>query len=268
MGAEYSTIAGEDLTPEQRAALEAKVTHVSHEDWMSEGLAIVVIGASGDLAKKKTYPSLLSLFAGSLLPPNVVIYGYARSKMSDDDLRKKLGPYLEGKQEAPVVEEFLSRCFYQSGAGYGDAEGWKELDSKITDLEREHSADSRNNRLFYFAIPPNVFAETGAAIKGNAMAGNGFSRMIVEKPFGKDLDSCKEILSKLNQHFDETNLFRIDHYLGKEMVQNLNVMRFGNLWLENMMNRNCVECIMLTCEYIQSYCIHITLCVVFCLYVP
>ena len=70
--------------------------------------------------------------------------------------------------------------------------------------------------------------------------------MIVEKPFGRDTDSCRAILESLGKHFDESNLFRIDHYLGKEMVQNLMVMRFGNVWMENMWNRNCVQCIMLT----------------------
>ncbi len=80
------------------------------------------------------------------------------------------------------------------------------------------------NRLFYFAIPPNVFAETGDAIKTNCMAKRGFSRMIVEKPFGRDLESCKDILGRLGRHFDETSLFRIDHYLGKEMVQVSGVM--------------------------------------------
>lgn len=223
-----------------------KATHVSHEEWMREGLAIVVVGASGDLAKKKTYPSLLSLFAGSLLPPGVVVYGYARSNMTDEDLRKKLRPYMAGKKyDDAVVEKFLGRCRYQSGSGsYGDVGGWEKLNARL--VARENEAEGRSNRLFYFAIPPNVFAETGAAIKSACMAPDGFSRMIVEKPFGKDLESCKDILASLGQHFDETNLFRIDHYLGKEMVQNLNVMRFGNIWLENMMNRNYVQCVMLT----------------------
>mmetsp|Transcript_36169 Transcript_36169/g.87308 ORF Transcript_36169/g.87308 Transcript_36169/m.87308 type:complete len:557 (+) Transcript_36169:66-1736(+) len=228
----------------------AKVTHVSHEGWMREGLAIVVVGASGDLAKKKTYPSLLSLFAGSLLPPDVIIYGYARSDMADEDLREKLRPYMIGKRyDDAVVEDFLGRCRYQSGSGsYGDVDGWKTLDARLVACEKNEVEEGkkRSNRLFYFAIPPNVFAETGAAIKSACMAPGGFSRMIVEKPFGRDLESCKDILSSLGQHFDETNLFRIDHYLGKEMVQNLNVMRFGNIWLENIMNRNYVQCVMLT----------------------
>jgi len=227
-------------------------TQVSHEEWTQEGLAVIIVGASGDLAKKKTYPSLLSLFAGALLPPNIRIYGFARSKMSDEQLREKIRPYLvTGKYEDVVVKDFLSRCFYQSGIGYGDVDSWSNMNTRLTEWEVETAKNSsgpimKSNRLFYFAIPPNVFAETGAAIKADCMAPNGFSRMIVEKPFGRDLDSCREILQSLGQHFDETNLFRIDHYLGKEMVQNLMTMRFGNIWMENMWNRNSVQCIMLT----------------------
>ncbi|KAL3768113.1 hypothetical protein ACHAWO_008281 [Cyclotella atomus] len=225
-------------------------THVSHEPWVKEGLAIIVIGASGDLAKKKTYPSLLSLFADHLLPHDLVIYGYARSNITSEDLREKLRPFLDKSGiDSEVIEDFLSRCHYQSGAGYGDISSWKDLNDKIVAFEDDIGTSNgveNFNRLFYFAIPPNVFAETGEAIKTSCMAPKGFSRMIVEKPFGKDLESCKEILARLGQHFDETDLYRIDHYLGKEMVQNLMVMRFGNIWMDNIMNRNNVQCIMLT----------------------
>ena len=226
-----------------------KLTHVSGESWVKEGLAVIIVGASGDLAKKKTYPSLLSLFAGSLLPSNVVIYGYARSKITDEQLRAKIRPFLDGEAKTDVVEHFLSRCFYQAGSSYGDLESWSSLNDSITQYERElkdaHGIET-SNRLFYFAIPPNVFAETGKAIKSTCMSPNGFSRMIVEKPFGRDLESCKDILHRLGQYFEEESLFRIDHYLGKELVQNLMVMRFGNIWVENMWNRNCVQCVMLT----------------------
>jgi glucose-6-phosphate 1-dehydrogenase len=205
-------------------------------------LAIIIVGASGDLAKKKTYPSLLSLYAGNLLPPELVVYGYARSLSTDEQLRDQIRPYLAAKHVADsVVEEFLSLCFYKSGKGYGDVESWEELDAIL-----KNKQEGQQNRLFYFAIPPNVFAETGAAIRAACMASNGFSRMIVEKPFGRDLESCKDILESLGRHFDESNLYRIDHYLGKEMVQNLIVMRFGNIWMENMWNRNYVQCIVLT----------------------
>eukprot|EP00985_Skeletonema_marinoi_P029752 scaffold28952_cov198-Skeletonema_marinoi.AAC.7 len=226
-----------------------KLTHVSGEQWIKEGLAIIIVGASGDLAKKKTYPSLLSLFTGNLLPSNVVIYGYARSKITDEQLRAKLRPYLDGKAKNDVIEDFLSRCYYQAGDCYGDLVSWSSLNDSITQYEqdlKDTKGIDRSNRLFYFAIPPNVFAETGGAIKFTCVSPNGFSRMIVEKPFGRDLESCKDILQRLGQHFDEQSLYRIDHYLGKELVQNLMVMRFSNLWMENIWNRNCVQCIMLT----------------------
>jgi len=223
------------MTKERRTSVRVdsktveKVTHVSDEQWIREGLVIVIVGASGDLAKKKTYPSLLSLFSGNLLPSNVIIYGYARSKISDEQLREKLRPYLEGKAKSDVVEDFLSRCRYQAGDSYGDLKSWSALNNCITHYE-EHlkvaKGIDKSNRLFYFAIPPNVFAETGGAIKSACMSRNGFSRMIVEKPFGRDLESCKDILHRLGQYFDEQSLFRIDHYLGKELVQNLMVMRF------------------------------------------
>lgn len=172
--------------------------------FLQEGLAIIVIGASGDLSKKKTYPSLLALFADHLLPHNLVIYGYARSNITSQDLREKLRPYLDKSGDnKQVVGEFLSRCHYQSGSGYGDIPSWKALNEKITAFENEIASTegiSKFNRLFYFAIPPNVFAETGEAIKTCCMSTKGFSRMIVEKPFGKDLESCKEILARVREH--------------------------------------------------------------------
>jgi glucose-6-phosphate 1-dehydrogenase len=124
-------------------------------------------------------------------------------------LRDKLRPYLaKAEQNEKIIEDFLSRCHYQSGTSYGDVNSWQELDIKIASFEEDIAAGkniSRVNRLFYFAIPPNVFAETGEAIKTSCMSKLGFSRMIVEKPFGKDLESCKEILARVRRYA----LFRI-----------------------------------------------------------
>jgi len=100
-----------------------------------------------------------------------------------------------------------------------------------------------HNRLFYFAIPPNVFGETGTVIKRVAMADKGWSRIIIEKPFGHDLSSCLELSGLLSSHFDEHHLYRIDHYLGKEMAQNLLTLRFGNSWLEWIWHREAIESI-------------------------
>jgi glucose-6-phosphate 1-dehydrogenase len=152
---------------------------------------------------------LLSLFADNLLPSNLVIYGYARSNITSEDLREKLRPFLDKSGiDSGVINDFLSRCHYQSGVGYGDSNSWKGLNEKIVAFE-DDIANSNGvtsaNRLFYFAIPPNVFAETGEAIKTSCMAHKGFSRMIVEKPFGKDTKSCKEILARVR--FEHIDLF-------------------------------------------------------------
>jgi len=209
---------------------------------------IVVIGASGDLAKKKTYPSLLNLFGDGLLPDKVIIWGYARSAITHEDLRAKLKPFLlkSGNHTEEVVDNFLSVCFYRSGKAYGDVDAYKAMNSEIVEYEAEHHALVSHNRLFYFAIPPNVFAETGIAIKQCAMAHRGWTRIIVEKPFGRDLGSYEALSKTLTKHFTEDHLYRIDHYLGKEMVQNLMVLRFSNLWFERLWNRNDVACVILT----------------------
>ena len=160
-------------------------------------LCIVVIGASGDLAKKKTYPSLLHLFVNELLPSKAKIWGYARSQLSNEELRERLKPYLlQTKISESKVDEFLKLCFYQGGESYGDTSAFETLKDEMETYEKEHESDaSKFNRLFYFAIPPNVFAETGLAIKQTSMQERtkGWTRLIVEKPFGKDLDSFEKL---------------------------------------------------------------------------
>jgi len=218
--------------------------------WLTSAtLSIVVVGASGDLAKKKTYPSLLSLYDDNLLPKDTLIWGYARSRLTDDDLRDRLRPYLlKEKHSEAVVESFLQICRYQGGEKYGDEDAFGELKHSIDAFEAEHPENEKFNRLFYFAIPPNVFAETGIAIKRTCMQDDnkGFTRMIVEKPFGRDLDSFEELNRTLAEHFTEDHIYRIDHFLGKEMVQNLTVLRFSNAWFERVWNANDIQCVILT----------------------
>lgn len=221
------------------------------EDWKKGGLIIVVMGASGDLAKKKTFPSLLDLYADNLLPSDLMIWGYARSDLGDDGLRDRLRPYLqkaakEGKKiTQDHVNSFTGKIFYQQGKSYGDIDAFENLASKIEEHEKKNPSVC-HNRLFYFAIPPNVFAETGEAVKLTAMATRGWTRVIVEKPFGRDLKSYEKLSKSLSQNFEEKHLYRIDHYLGKEMVQNLLVLRFGNLWFERLWNRDNIQSVTLT----------------------
>ncbi len=167
--------------------------------------------------------------------------------MSHSDLRNKLKPYLEKTNcNNDAITDFLSKCFYKKGASYGDLSAYEELDKTISKYENDFPQKLEHNRLFYFAIPPNVFEETGVAIKKASMASKGWTRIIIEKPFGRDLKSCEDMLATLSDHFDESQLFRIDHYLGKEMVQNLLVLRFGNLFFERLWNRDSIQCVMLT----------------------
>jgi hypothetical protein len=218
--------------------------------WLtSSTLAIVVLGASGDLAKKKTYTALLNLYDDNLLPKNTVIWGYARSKMTDEDLRNQLRPYLsKTDHSSEIVERFLSRCVYQGGSSYGDLDAFTELAGSISHFEKNHPGQNHSNRLFYFAIPPNVFADTAVAIKKTSMQDEkkGWTRLIVEKPFGRDLESFEELNKTLSEHFTEDHLYRIDHYLGKEMVQNLTVLRFSNIWFERVWNKENIKTVILT----------------------
>jgi len=219
-------------------------------EWLkTSGLVVVVVGASGDLAKKKTYPALLSLYDDNLLPADTVIWGYARSAMTHDELRDRIRPFLLKTKHTPeVVEKLLALCKYHSGKGYGDVDAWAKLAEEFRKHEDGTPGHEQYNRLFYFAIPPNVFAETSLAIKETSMQNEakGFSRLIIEKPFGRDLKSFEILNKTLSEYFTEDHLYRIDHYLGKEMVQNLSVLRFSNNWFESNWNRNNIECVVLT----------------------
>lgn len=143
--------------------------------WLTNAcLSIVVVGASGDLAKKKTYPSLLNLFVDRLLPKNTKIIGYARSNMSDDDLHGRLRPFLQKSSHSEDnIENFLKICFYQGGESYGDVDAFGNLKTTMETFEEEKSEVKEANRLFYFAIPPNVFGETAVAIKKTCMQAEG-----------------------------------------------------------------------------------------------
>jgi len=207
-------------------------------------LTIVVVGGSGDLAKKKTFPSLLNLYVDGLLPKNTKIWAYARSDTSSEALREKIHPYLNKEFDPKVVENFLSIVHYHKGSSYGDLDAFKQLSCEMEAFECAGCA----NRLFYFAIPPNVFGETGYAIKQTCMQQEekGWTRLIVEKPFGKDLESFEKLHKDLSSQFTEDHLYRIDHYLGKEMVQNLTVIRFSNMWFERIWNADNVQMVILT----------------------
>ncbi|KAJ3675451.1 hypothetical protein LUZ60_004493 [Juncus effusus] len=204
-------------------------------------LSIIVLGASGDLAKKKTFPALFHLFKqGFLLSNEVRIFGYARTKLSDDELRDRIKGYLtSGSSTDESLSNFLQLIKYVSG-GYDSKEGFLALNKEISEHELAKDSYGSSRRLFYLALPPSVYPSVCKMIKSYCTneSSSGWTRVVVEKPFGKDLASAEELSSQLGALFEEPQIYRIDHYLGKELVQNLLVLRFANRFFLPLWNRD------------------------------
>ncbi|CAK4071866.1 unnamed protein product [Aphanomyces euteiches] len=211
--------------------------------YMGESLTIFVIGASGDLAKKKTYPSLFELYTHGYLPEHTIICGYARSRKTEVEFRETIGGYLKAKDPSQK-ERFLNMCLYRWGA-YDSAEEVGKVSAEMY-IKETALGFKIKNRLFYFAIPPNVFVPIGTSIKASALTTEGWNRLIVEKPFGHDLASFDELNNAMGALYSEDEIYRIDHYLGKEMVQNLMLMRFANVTFEPLWNRNYISKVIVT----------------------
>ncbi|KAJ7047356.1 glucose-6-P dehydrogenase [Mycena alexandri] len=198
---------------------------------MKDNTVIVVFGASGDLAKKKTFPALFGLFRQGYLPTDVKIVGYARTKMEKADFHSRAVSYIKNPDKdaeiSASIQKFQDVLTYVDGS-YDEGAAFTALNAHILDIEAKYTSKERN-RLFYFALPPSVFIPVARNIKQFCYSETGVNRIIVEKPFGKDLDSARELLSSLKQYWSEEETYRIDHYLGKEMVKNILVLRFANV---------------------------------------
>eukprot|EP00037_Helgoeca_nana_P028696 m.339373 g.339373 ORF g.339373 m.339373 type:complete len:561 (+) comp27814_c1_seq21:1191-2873(+) len=204
----------------------------------------VVFGASGDLAKKKIYPVLWKLYDHGLLAESAAIVGYARSSMTQQELIDRISPYIkvaEGKQAK--LQKFLSKCVYFKGT-YDEEASFAGLNTYLGKLEKELK-HSTIRRMFYLALPPSVFEPVTAHIR-NKVWSSGINRVIIEKPFGRDSASSEVLSTHLSGLYQEKDLYRIDHYLGKEMVQNLMVLRFANRFLGPLWNRDNIECVQIT----------------------
>lgn len=168
--------------------------------------------------------------------------------MDHAEYEKRIASYIQLPVDQPEVktklDEFKSISTYVPGS-YDDDKAYQELENHLREIESNYQSKERN-RLFYMALPPSVFIEVARGLKKNCYTTDGIVRVIVEKPFGKDLDSCKELLKSLKEEFSEDETFRIDHYLGKEMVKNILVSRFANTALSAGWDKNSIKSVQIT----------------------
>lgn len=213
---------------------------------------IVIFGASGDLTARKLAPAIFNLSKDELLPSECFLIGYGRKKISDSQFRDYLKMSLDAHSRRDIRPETWSRLVqnisFHAGE-YDDLESFKNLSSKITEIEKTLSKEVQC--LFYVSTPPGVFKPILENLGASGLAKRHRrkeieSKVIIEKPFGRDLMSAKELNAIVNHRFEETQVFRIDHYLGKETVQSLLVQRFANSIFEPIWNRNYVSCVQIT----------------------
>jgi glucose-6-phosphate 1-dehydrogenase len=203
---------------------------------------LVVLGATGDLMHHKLLPALYRVARRGAMPAAWRILGVARRPLTDASFREAAVASL---REAKVGSEEEIRAFAEQRLHYHRLDGgtppsYRELSARMEALEREHGLPG--NRLLYLALPLEAFAPTLTGLGEAGLAhGPGWTRVVIEKPFGRDLASAQELNALLHRYFDESQVYRIDHYLGKETVQNLLVFRFANMFVESLWNRERVE---------------------------
>lgn len=212
---------------------------------VTDKLGIVVVGASGDLAQTKVIPALFALYCQNYLPANFYIYGLARTDMDHAAFRRKVAEnltcrYAPGESCTDRTEAFLQRCYYSQGQ-YASRDSFLDLFQLMQGIE----GGGPINRIFYMAIPPSVFKDVAMALGDSGLIAcddsSGWSRVVVEKPFGRDRASSDRLVEEMHMDFTEEMTYRIDHYLGKEIVQNLMVLRFANLIFEPLWNKTYIE---------------------------
>jgi glucose-6-phosphate 1-dehydrogenase len=236
--------------PERRAAGRSERPPAAER--RAQPCALVVFGASGDLTRRKLIPALYSLECDGLLAPGFALVGYARQARHHEEFRREMmdavARHCRRTGDAASRDSFAARLWYCT-ADYDDPKGYARLAELLADLDRSHGTGG--NRLFYLATPPSVvplvITRLGSAgLVSPQAAGSGWSRIVVEKPFGRDLDSAMALNRQLTRVFHEEQVYRIDHYLGKETVQNILVFRLANGIFEPLWNHHHVDHVQIT----------------------
>jgi glucose-6-phosphate 1-dehydrogenase len=215
---------------------------------VKENQILIIFGASGDLTRRKLMPALYHLFRNGLLSDKFAIIGVGRTQMDDHGFRLKMGEALkrmETESKNSSLDEFISDLHYVS-IDTNDIADYKKLKLKIINVEQHLNIES--NYVFYLATPPSLYEIIAKGIfKQNLNRENkGWTRLVVEKPFGNSLESARKLNDRLLKYFREEQIYRIDHYLGKESVQNIMVTRFSNGLFEPLWNRNYIRHIEIT----------------------
>ena len=217
----------------------------------AEPCVVLIFGASGDLTRRKLLPALYRLMQQRLVPAEFAILGTARHPMSDEEFRALMKQAMaefgrEDVLDESIWESFAKRLFY-IGGDFNDAAIYGKLKTKLAEIDQEF--DTRGNRIFYLATAPDYFGVVARHL-GEAKlakpAKDAWTRIIVEKPFGHDLESARSLNKELARVFDEKQVYRIDHYLGKETVQNLLAFRFANSIFEPLWNRQYIDHVQIT----------------------
>jgi len=215
-------------------------------------MGLVVFGASGDLVRRKLVPSLFRLYERGLIGEQFYVLGAGRTSLSDEQFRRETTQAIKprsGGGETAEREAFAERLYYISG-DYGDISLYAAISARLSELNARHDVDG--GVVFYLAVPP-VLYETIVEHLGSLGMSCGDQararpdvRLVVEKPFGRDLDSAVQLDEKIHRCFDESQVYRIDHYLGKETVQNILLFRFANSIFEPIWNRNYIDHVQIT----------------------
>jgi glucose-6-phosphate 1-dehydrogenase len=228
---------------------------VTEENPLLEGLqlrrtpdpcAFVIFGASGDLTQRKLIPALYSLAYRHLLPEKFAIIGAARTEESDDAFRARMEEAVKEHARDPFRQDVwdkLADGMHYISTDFGDKAFEHRLTERVTHLDDERG--TAGNRVYYFAVPPNAIATLVNEV-GKRRSTTGWTRLVIEKPFGHDLDSARALTKQLQEHFTEEEIFRIDHYLGKETVQNMLALRFSNGIFEPIWNRQFIDHVQIT----------------------
>ncbi len=213
---------------------------------------VVIFGASGDLTARKLIPAIFNLCLDNLLPSDFHLIGFGRKSIEDDQFREttneSISKYSRKTLNEEVWEHVRKNITYHVG-GYDEEEAFITLAEKINQIERDLGQPVQ--RLFYISTPPGVFEPIIRNLGNSGMAGmhvytKQATRVIIEKPFGRDLESAQALNATIREVFDESQVYRIDHYLGKETVQDLLVQRFANSIFEPIWNRQYVDCVQIT----------------------